>query len=57
MTHTDLPPDLRELYEKRAAIREYDGLQPRAYAEWEAMKEIEAMMKGERDESETGQAS
>jgi hypothetical protein len=27
-------PDLRERFEERAAIREYDGEQPRPEAEW-----------------------
>jgi len=36
----DLPPDWRIEYEERAAIREYDGNQPREYAEREALREI-----------------
>lgn len=33
------PADLRDLYEERAAIREYDGGQPRRIAEREARRE------------------
>lgn len=40
----DLPPDWREFYEERAAIREYQGNQTREYAEAEAMKETLAAM-------------
>lgn len=36
----DLPDPWRELYEERAAIREFDGGQPREHAEAEALKEI-----------------
>jgi len=40
LTPDDLPPDWRIEYEERAAIREYDGGQPRQYAEAEALREI-----------------
>ncbi len=36
----DLPGDWRVEWEERAAIREYDGLQHREYAEAEALTEI-----------------
>ncbi|HSW45111.1 MAG TPA: hypothetical protein VLM89_06030 [Phycisphaerae bacterium] len=40
----DLPPEWRERYEERAAIREYDGGQAREHAEAEALREtLEAM--------------
>jgi hypothetical protein len=39
-----LPPDLRELYEERAAIREYCGRQTRVDAEREAFREVLAKM-------------
>lgn len=42
-----LPERWRELYEERAAIREYDGGQTREHAEAEAMKEIVAAMRRE----------
>lgn len=42
-----LPERWRELYEERAAIREYDGGQTREYAEAEAMKEIVAAWRRE----------
>jgi hypothetical protein len=41
----DLPEPWRELYEERAAIREYDGGQAREHAEVEALREILAMMR------------
>ena len=44
----DLPADWRELYEERAAIREYCGGQCREYAEAEALKEVVAMMRQQR---------
>ncbi len=40
----DLPEPWRELYEERAAIREFDGGQAREHAEAEALREIVAMM-------------
>lgn len=44
MKPADLPPDWREYYEERAAIREYDGNQPRRIAELAALQEtVEAM--------------
>lgn len=42
-----LPERWRELYEERAAIREYDGGQTREHAEAEAMIEIVAAMRRE----------
>ena len=36
----DLPTDWRELYEERAAIREYDGEQPRPQAEAGAWRDV-----------------
>ena len=35
-----LGPDERELYEERAAIREYEGNQPREAAENAALREV-----------------
>ncbi|MFO0839906.1 MAG: hypothetical protein U1D55_15450 [Phycisphaerae bacterium] len=44
LTPETLPPAWREWYEERAAIREFDGRQPREYAEAEALREtVEAM--------------
>lgn len=40
-----LPPDWREWYEERAAIREFDGKQPRAMAEHLAMLDTQAAMR------------
>lgn len=40
----NLDADAREYFEERAAIREFDGLQPRAQAEAEAKKETEAFL-------------
>ena len=43
----DLPPEWREHYEERAAIREYDGGQAREHAEAEALREtLDAMREG-----------
>ncbi len=47
-----LPERWRELYEERAAIREYDGGQTREYAEAEAMKEIVAAWRREASEAQ-----
>lgn len=41
-----LPPDWRELYEERAAIKEYDGNMPRELAERSALNEIQQRMDG-----------
>lgn len=41
-----LPPDLREWYEERAAIREHDGKQTRAEAEAAAWREVCERMNG-----------
>lgn len=41
----DLPEPWRELYEERAAIREYDGGQPREHAEAEALAEVMQLMR------------
>lgn len=49
VTPDQLPPDWRERYDERAAIREYDGNRPRAEAESEAMQEILAMMEDDGD--------
>ncbi|MBK9127214.1 MAG: hypothetical protein IPM13_05395 [Phycisphaerales bacterium] len=46
MTPDALPADWRERYEERAAIREFDGRQPRALAEREALRETIALVKG-----------
>ena len=43
-SHLDLPPDWRELYEERAAIREFDGHQDRPSAERDALREIHQLM-------------
>lgn len=43
----DLPTDWRIEFEERAAIREYDGNQPREDAEREALKEILARMQAQ----------
>lgn len=40
----NLDADAREYFEERAAIREFDGLQPRAQAEAEAKKETEVFL-------------
>ena len=40
ITVADLPVDWRLEFEERAAIREFDGGQPREYAEAEALGEI-----------------
>lgn len=37
---------LREIFEERAAIKEFDALMPREQAEKEAAEEIEAMRTG-----------
>lgn len=51
MKPADLPPDWREWFEERAAIREFDGRQLRNIAEFFAMKEVlEAMQKEEQDD-------
>ncbi len=41
----DLPEPWRELYEERAAIREYDGGQAREHAEAEALREVVERMR------------
>ena len=41
----DLRKPWRELYEERAAIREYEGGQAREHAEAEALRETVAMMR------------
>ncbi len=46
----DMPESWRELYEERAAIREYDGGQAREHAEAEALREILAMMQDDAPE-------
>ena len=43
-TPDDLPDDYRELYEERAAIREYEGGQSREGAEQAALVEVIARM-------------
>lgn len=50
MLATDLPPDWREWYEERAAIREYQGKQSREEAEREALKEVLAEMERKKHE-------
>lgn len=45
----DLPPRWREMYEERAAIREFDGMEDRETAEREAMKEVIDIMGRWRD--------
>jgi len=40
MNPDDLDPDWRDLYEERAAIRQWDGGASKEEAEREAMKEI-----------------
>lgn len=45
VTPDALPPDWRERYEERAAIREFNGRQPRVVAEREALREMVALMK------------
>lgn len=42
---SQLPPDWREVYEERCAIREYDGNFPRAQAERLALEEVYRMMR------------
>jgi hypothetical protein len=44
----NLSPDWREVYEERAAIREYEGNFPRDRAEMLALIEVERMMRQER---------
>jgi hypothetical protein len=46
LTSDDLPADLREDYEERAAIREYDGGLPRELAEHYALLDALALMRG-----------
>lgn len=51
MKPADLPPEWREFYEERAAIREYDGRYIRSLAETLAMKEtLEAMKKEQKND-------
>lgn len=45
MKVSDLPEPWRELYEERAAIREFDGCQAREHAEAEAFNEILQLMR------------
>ena len=45
----DLPGAWRELYEERAAIREFDGGQAKEHAEAEAFKEVLARMRAARE--------
>ena len=44
ITPDDLTGDWRELYEERAAVREYHGGQAREHAEAEAIREIVTAM-------------
>jgi hypothetical protein len=46
-TSADLPADWREVYEERAAIREYDGGLPRELAEHYALLDTFALMRGD----------
>ncbi|MCG3139125.1 MAG: hypothetical protein HJJLKODD_03004 [Phycisphaerae bacterium] len=49
INHPDqLPERWRELYEERAAIREFDGGQAREHAETEALKEILILMESKK---------
>ena len=50
ITPDDLTGSWRELYEERAAIREYDGGQAREHAEAEALCEIISAMRAMGDE-------
>jgi len=45
ITPAELPPEWRDYYEERAAVREYDGGQAREHAEAEALKETLAAMR------------
>jgi hypothetical protein len=47
ITPETLPAPWRELYEERAAIREFDGQQAREHAEAEALKEIMQIMESD----------
>ncbi|MCI0702274.1 MAG: hypothetical protein L0241_14420 [Planctomycetia bacterium] len=47
LTPSDLPSAWRELYEERAAIREYSGGMPRELAEHYALQDILEMMRTE----------
>jgi len=57
LTPADLPEPWRELYEERAAIREFDGGQAREHAEAEALRETVAAMRAAEREAATGPAS
>ncbi len=48
MTNDDRLANARELYEERAAICEFDGLQPRAEAEQAAKIEVANWLKAHR---------
>ncbi len=41
----DLPPEWRDMYEERAAVREYEGGQAREHAEAEAFRETLAAIR------------
>ncbi len=45
LTPDDLPPEWREVYEERAAIREYDGGAPRELAEHFALLDVIELMR------------
>ncbi len=49
MIPKQLPPDYRELFEERAALREYEGRATREDAEAEALREILELMKHRRE--------
>lgn len=43
-----LTPEWREVYEERAAVREFDGKMPRKQAEKAALEDLERMMRESR---------
>ncbi len=45
LTPDKLPPEWRELYEERSAIREYDGGAPRELAEHYALLDVIELMR------------
>lgn len=51
---SDLPEEWHEFYEERAAIREFDGHQPREHAEAEALREVVAKMRAQGRDSGEG---
>lgn len=57
ITPADFPEYWREHYEERAAIREYEGNQPREQAEAEALRETIVLMKAAEGRTAPGDAA